>query len=111
MFTKLYLETTNPKLTLSQLFSPKLLSMVVSSILFHTIIYLLFFNMICWIFLGKVLSNKINIRLACSLLLIMFFGFIGRLLHTKEIYEAYNEDMKKTRKYIDNHYISWVFIS
>ena len=111
MFTKLYLETTNPKLSLSKLFSPKVLTMVLFSVLFHTIIYLLFFNMISWIFFGKILSNKINIRLGGSLLLIMFFGFIGRLLHTKEIYEAYDEDMKKTRKYIDNHYISWVFIS
>jgi len=111
MFTKLYLETTNPKLTLSEFFSPKVLTMVIFSVLFHTIIYLLFFNIVSLIFFGKVLSSRINARLVGSLLLIMFFGFIGRLLHTKEIYAAYDEDMKKTRKYIDNHYISWVFIS
>jgi len=45
-----------------------------------------------------------------SLIPIMFFGFIGRLLHVKEIYKSYG-DMEKSREYIDKHYVSWVFLS
>jgi hypothetical protein len=41
----------------------------------------------------------------------MFFGFIGRFIHVKDIYKGYNENMEKTREYIDKHYISWIFIS
>jgi hypothetical protein len=111
MFTKLYLETTNPKLTLSELFGPKILSLMILSILVHTIVYNLFCNMVSWIFFGSILSNKINMRLVLSLIIIMFFGFIGRFIHVKEIYKAYNGNMEKTREYIDKHYISWVFLS
>ena len=110
MFTKLYLDTTNPTLPVSELFGPKILGPMVFSILFHTIIYALFFNLASWIFFDKILSNKINRKLIVSLIVIMFFGFIGRLIHVKEIYSAYG-NMEKTREYIDKHYISWVFIS
>jgi hypothetical protein len=41
----------------------------------------------------------------------MFFGFIGRFIHVKDIYKGYNGNVEKTREYIDKHYISWVFIS
>ena len=111
MFTKLYLETTNPKLTLSGLFGPKILGPMIVSILVHTIVYFLFCNMVSWIFFGSILSNKINMRLLISLVLIMFFGFIGRLIHVKDVYMAYNGNMEKTREYTDKHYISWVFLS
>ena len=109
MFTKLYLETTNPKLTFSEFIGPKILGPMIISIIVHTIIYILFFNMISWIFVGASLSNKINIRLLL-LVPIMIFGFIGRFIHVKEIYQAYG-NMEKTREYTDKHYISWVFLS
>lgn len=109
MFTKLYLETTNPNLSVSNLFRPKILGPMIVSILIHTIVYILFCNMISWIFFGKILSRIINMRLM-SLIPIMFFGFIGRLLHVKEIYKSYG-DMEKSREYIDKHYVSWVFLS
>lgn len=111
MFTKLYLETTDPKLSFSRMFEPRILMPMIFSVILHTIVYALFFNMISWIFFGKILSNNVNTRLLLSLVLIMFSGFLGRFLHVKEIYEDYGRDMKKTRKYIDKHYISWVFIS
>jgi hypothetical protein len=111
MFTKLYLETTNPKLTLSGLLSPRIMIGIFDSVLFHTIVYVLFCNVGSWIFFGKVLSKEINARLAIALTIIMVLGYIGRLLHTREIYRAYDGDIEKTRKYIDDHYISWVFLS
>jgi hypothetical protein len=110
MFTKLYLETTNPKLTLSDFLGPNILGPIIISIIIHTIIYILFCNMISWIFFGSILSNKINIRLILSLVCIMIFGFIGRFIHVKEIYQAYG-NIEKTREYTDNHYLSWVFLS
>jgi hypothetical protein len=111
MFTKLYLETTNPKLTLSGLFGPKILGPMIVSILVHTIVYTLFCNMVSWIFFGSILSNKINVRLLLCLVPIMIFGFIGRFIHVKDVCMAYNGNIEKTREYTDKHYISWVFLS
>jgi hypothetical protein len=111
MFTKLYLDTTNPKLPFSSLFEVTTLGPMIVSILIHTIIYTSFFNIVSWIFIGKILSNIINIRLVSSLIPIMFFGFIGRFLHVNDIYKGYNGNMEKTREYTDKHYISWIFIS
>ena len=111
MFRKLYLDSTNPKLTLFEFFGPNILKPIILSILFHTIIYTLFCNLTSWIFLGKNLSGKICIRLILSLIVIMFFGFIGRFIHVKDIYKSYNENIEKTREYIDKHYITWIFLS
>ena len=110
MFTKLYLETTDPKLSWEKYFGINIFSMIIISIVFHTILYTIFFNIISYIFYEKMLSKNINIRLIIALLLIMFFGYIGRLLHVKEVYNGFNYDYDKTQKYIRAHYNSWVFI-
>ena len=111
MLTKLYLDTTNPNLKFSQLFQPNIFIPMLISIVFHTVIYILFFNMASYIFFGKTLSKLVNTRLLYFLLPIMFFGFIGRFYHVKEIYRAYNGDMNKTRNHLDRLYISWIFVS
>lgn len=111
MFTKLYLDTTNPKLTLSDFLGPKILGPMIISLIVHTILYILFSNMVSWVFLGYILSNKINMRLLMVLVPIMIFGFIGRFIHVKEVYQAYNGNMEKTRNHLDRLYISWIFIS
>jgi hypothetical protein len=111
MFTKLYLDTTNPKLSFSSLFEVTTLGPMIISILLHTIIYSLFCNAVSWVFYGKILSNIINIRLISFLIPVMFFGFVGRFIHVKDIYKGYNGNMEKTREYTDKHYISWIFIS
>uniref|UniRef100_A0A6C0E4H1 Uncharacterized protein n=1 Tax=viral metagenome TaxID=1070528 RepID=A0A6C0E4H1_9ZZZZ len=111
MFTKLYLETTNPKLSFYQLFDANIFFVMIFSIVLHTIIYSLFVNMVSWIFFGKILSKQINKRLLLALILIMFFGFISRFIRVKEIYKAYNGNMEKTRNHTDHSYISWIFIS
>jgi len=111
MFTKLYLDTTNPNLTFSHLFEATTLGPMIVSILVHTIVYTAFCNIVSWVFFGKLLSNPINLRLVSCLIPIMFFGFIGRFIHVKDIYKGYNGNMEKTREYTDKHYISWIFIS
>jgi hypothetical protein len=111
MFTKLYLDTTNPKLQFSQLLHQPIFMSIIVSVLFHTIIYVLFFNMAHFIFFKKILSNATNKLLLLFLIPIMFFGFFARFFHVKEIYRAYNGDMTKTRQHLDKLYISWIFIS
>jgi len=111
MFTDLYLKTTDPKLPFRDLFRASIFTGIVLSVLFHTTIYTAFFNMISYIFFGKLLSRQVNIRLVLSLLVIMFFGFFARFFHVKEIYKSYNYNLDKTRKHLDKLYIGWIFIS
>jgi hypothetical protein len=111
MFTDLYLQTTNPKLPLSSMFSPNIFKNIIISDVFHTIIYVSFVNLVSYIFFGRILSHIINIRLIISLLVIMFLGFFARFYHVKEIYKAYNYNIEKTRNHLDRLYIGWIFIS
>jgi hypothetical protein len=111
MFTKLYLDTTNPKLKFSELLQKPIFISIIISVVFHTILYTLFFNMTHFIFFKKILSNGTNKLLLLFLIPIMFFGFFARFYHVKEIYRAYDGDMIKTRQHLDNLYISWIFIS
>lgn len=111
MFTKLYLDTTNPKVQFSQLLQQPIFVEIIASVIFHTIIYVLFLNMAHFIFFRKILSNETNKLLLMALISIMFFGFFARFAHVKDIYKAYNGDMTKTRAHLDNLYISWIFIS
>ena len=110
MFTSLFLETTDPRLSWKKFFGLKIFFMIIISIIFHTILYTLFCNIVSYVFYGNILSKNINIRLIIALLLIMFFGYIARLLHVKEVYNGFNYDYDKTQKYVRAHYNSWVFI-
>ena len=110
MFTKLYLSTTDPNLSLSEVILKNSVPLVVS-ILFHTIVYMLFVNIVSYVFFGKLLSMKINNRLFIVLIVIMSFGYIARFYHVKDIYQGYNGDMMKTRKHLDKLYIGWIFIA
>ena len=111
MFIETYLQTTDPKLPFSEFIKPPILTNILISIVFHTIVYSSFVNLLSFIFTGKILSMPINYRLLLSLLLIMIFGFIARFFHVKEIYKAYNNDLDKTRSHLDKRFISWIFIS
>ena len=107
MFTDLYLETTNPDLTLSEFFSARLLVKMGASVLFHTILYLVFFNIASYVLFGDTLSNDVNIRMYLFLVLVMAGGFLARFYHVKEIYR-YEE---KGKKHVDQAYITWFFLS
>ena len=111
MFTDLYLQTTNPKLGLSQWIRPPILPRLLGSIVFHTVAYASFVNLVSFIFTGKLLSRVINYRLIVSIALIMMVGFIARFFHVKEIHKAYRHDLDKTRAHLDKLYISWLFLS
>ena len=109
MFTELYLRTTDPKVCIYKIIRENS-GLLLLSILFHTILYSSFLNLVSFIFFGKILSLIINIRLIIILLIIMSIGYIGRMNHVKEIYKAYGENMEKSREHIDKFFISWVFI-
>jgi hypothetical protein len=111
MFIETYLQTTDPKLPFSEFIRAPILTNILISVVFHTIVYGSFVNLLSFIFTGKVLSMPINYRLLLSLLFIMVFGFVARFLHVKEIYKAYNNDLDKTRSHLDKLFISWIFIS
>ena len=104
MFTDLYVETTNPKLTLSEFLSARLLNKMALSVLFHTILYVVALNMVSYVF-GGTLSLDVNIRLSILLVLVMSFGFVARFYRVKELYHYGGKE------YVDKAYITWYFLS
>ncbi len=109
MFTDLYLKTTDPKKSLSTVLRENFV-VILASVIFHTIIYAAAFNLAAYIFMGRLLSSSVNIRLILSLLLIMSFGYIGRYYHVQEIYKTYGENKEKAKEHIDKLFIGWIFI-
>lgn len=104
MFTDLYVETTNPTLTLSEFLSVRLLTKMVASVLFHTILYVVSLNMVSYVF-GYTLSSDVNIRLSIFLVLVMSLGFVARFYRVKELYHYGGKE------YVDKAYITWYFLS
>jgi hypothetical protein len=111
MATELYLQTTNPKLELHQLFSTEIFAKMVASVCFHTAVYTGFLNLVNYVFFGAALSSRVNARLVGVLLVIMFFGYIARFYHVKDISRAYNNDANKTRNHLDKLFIGWIFVA
>jgi hypothetical protein len=111
MLTQLFLDTTDPNLRFIELFSPNIFVPLLFSVVFHTLIYTFGLNLTYYIFSNKILSNQINTKLITSLLIIMFLGFFARFFHVKDIYNAYNQDIEKTRNHLNQLFISWIFIS
>jgi hypothetical protein len=111
MFTDLYLQTTNPKLSFRDFFRSSILIGIVWSVLFHTVLYTVFCNAVSYIFLGRFLKPIVTTRLVVFLLAVMFSGFFARFLHVKEIYKAYHYNLEKTREHLDKLYVGWIFIS
>lgn len=108
MFTHLYLSTTNPELSFSELMAKHSGHILISAV-FHTVIYAAFVNIVFFIFTGALLSNVVNQRLFIFLITVMLFGYLARFYHVKEIYHAY-QDKGLTRKHADLLYIGWIFI-
>ena len=109
MFTDLYFKTTDPKMCFPR-FIKENLGGITLSILFHTLVYVLFLNLVSYIFLNKPLTTKINIKLVISLFVIMILGYIARFYQVKDIYAKYNKDLEQTRKHTDKSYVTWVFL-
>ncbi len=108
MFTELYLSTTNPELSLSGLIAKS--GPIFVSAVFHTVVYVVFVNVVWFIFTGSVLSNQVNQRLLIFLMTVMLVGYLARFYHVKEIYHTY-QDKALTRRHVDQLYIGWIFIA
>jgi uncharacterized membrane protein len=108
--TNLFLETTNPNLTWKEFIKKNIIYSIFLSILVNTTVYTIILNLTSYVFLGKILNNKINIRLIMVLFIIMIFGYIGRIMHSKEVYKAFHGDEKQTRNFLNQHYNSWIFL-
>jgi hypothetical protein len=110
MFTDLYLRTTDPEFRLLQFLEPRLFFMTMLSIILHIVGYVFFVNLMYYCFTERFLDAKISVRLISALVVIMFTGYIGRVLHIKDVYSGYNYDKEKTRIHVNQHYNSWIFI-
>lgn len=110
MFTDLYLRTTDPDFRVVQFLEPSVFFMMGLSIALHAFTYVLSVNLLYYCFTGRFLNTRINLRLISVLVVIMFAGYIGRVLHIKDVYSAYNDDKEKTRIHVNQHYNSWIFI-
>ena len=108
MFTRLYLTTTNPELSFSELMAQS--GPIFVSAVFHTVVYVAFVNVVWFIFTGSMVSTLINQRLTVFLLAVMLVGYVARFYHVKEIYKTY-QDKALTRKHVDLLYIGWIFIA
>jgi hypothetical protein len=111
MFTDLYLKTTDPRKKLTQWLDPSILVPIFVSVLFHTIAYTGFCNLVSFIFFSRLLNPTVNVRLVVSLLCIMCVGFVARYYHVQEVYRAYHGNMEKTRQHLDRQYVTWIFLS
>lgn len=113
-FTDTYYKTTNPNTDYKELFSLN----VGKSILFHTFVYIGFLYILQFISNIKIIEGRHIFSLILVLILIMVFGFIGRLMRSKSIYskemELHNDEEKallETKHLIDTGYFTWFFCS
>jgi len=111
MLTDLYLKTTDPSTTVTEIFtSPKWFGLLIFSVIFHTLLYAFFANLASWVFLGRWLSSPINRRLMVSLLAVMTLGYIGRMMHVREMYRAFHGDHAAGRQHVDAFFTSFIFL-
>jgi hypothetical protein len=109
MFVKLYHITTDPDTTWKVFFSCPVVSLMIVSIFFHIVIYVMFFNLVSFIFLKRPLSEPVNTRLVVALVVIMTLGYVARFYHVKNIGAAFR-DKQQARAYIDQRYNTWLFL-
>lgn len=104
MFTKLYLDTTQPGQEPSSLLRDQ---RIYASAFVHTMIYMVLIAMISSVFSVKKIDY---INLFVVSMIIQIIGYPARAWHVNEIYKSYGENQEAAREHVDKHYISWVFI-
>ena len=115
VLTNVYFDTVNPLADYSRLIRLD----VLFSIVFHLIVYLLIFyygyNAI-YLF-KKFISRKRMIYTSIIVLFILCFGYIGRLMRSKSIYNYFilkhytkQEAVEKTYQVMNNGYFTYYFL-
>ena len=112
-FIETYYQTTHPKTEYKELLSLN----VGKSILTHVVVYIGFLYILQFVSNIKVVETKHIFSLVLFLIIVMVFGFLGRLMRSKTIYEEelkeHDEDeaLKQTKHKMDNAYFTWYFVS
>lgn len=83
---------------------------VYMSILIHTILYTLSLIVITHIVFKISLDTLLIIRLIIFFVVVMFFGYIGRLARSKNLMKTF-KNKKIVKNMIDKAYIQWYFLS
>ena len=112
MFSKLFFETTAPESEYSRLLSFD----VLFSILFHSVLYILFLYLVGYIFNIK-FSKATYKKLFIAIVLIMVVGYPARLMRVKCVRDTlmgYGFDEKTARhiavSMMNNGYFTWFFM-
>jgi len=109
MFVRLYHITTDPDTTWKVFFSCPVVSLIIVSIFFHILVYVIFLNAVSFIFLNRPLSEGVNTRLIVALGVIMVLGYVARFYHVKNVAAVFR-DRRQAREYIDQRYNTWLFL-
>jgi len=110
MFTEVFIQTTNPNFKITDFLQPNIAFKTFISIITHAIIYTFTFNLGYYCIKNKFFNYDVNKRFLFVLILFMIFGYIGRVLHIKDVYKGFNYNLDKTSSYVNQHYNSWIFI-
>ena len=112
-FTDTYYQTTHPKTEYKELLSVG----VGKSILSHIVMYVGFLYILQFVSNIKIIETKHVFSLVLFLIIIMIFGFLGRLMRAKSIYQKELADhseedaLNNTKHLIDNAYFTWFFVA
>ena len=106
MFAELYKKTTDPETTYTDILLEK---NVYFSILFHTVAYSVTVYLFVLIVLKHRLTNAQLKMLITFFVLVMFFGYFGRLWRVKQLYKIH-ENKEKVQEIVANGYFCWYFI-
>ena len=105
-FTSLYFETINPLTPYNRLCSMD----VLFSIFLHILIYISFIKIIDCIFKFKIPFNTYQ-KIVYFLILLMMFGYVGRLARSKSLYKTTQKNLEKTIDIMNNAYFTYYFIA
>lgn len=106
MFAQLYRDTTDPDLSWYDYFMGGVQGRILASIVFHAILYTAACNLAWWLLKRK--RFPANARLVAILLVVMYLGYMARLLHVQNIYQAFPR--AEARAFTDQHYNAWIFL-
>ena len=104
MFTKLYLDTTQPGQNPRKLLQDQ---RVYTSALVHTVFYMVLVVVIASVFKIKKIDM---LNLFILSMTIQVLGYPARAWHVNEIYKTYGDNFEAARAHIDKQYITWFFI-
>lgn len=109
VFYENYLKSVDPTQSYKSLINRDIIFVIV----FHVILYFIFYKFIIEFFEIK---DKSNILIP-TLIMIMVLGYIGRLMRSKSIFNYYIKNGNSTEKsktmamhQINNAYFSWYFL-